>query len=167
MTNLVPRHPFRLITGDFDSLRRTIDRILDGPIERPPRRLTLDRASSGLLTLDISERDGEIIVRAAVPGFARDDIDVQLHDGVLSITARRSEQNDEQTDQRADDQEHRQDHERYYRREIPHGAVNRRIALPRTVHDAEVDAALADGVLTVTISVTEQPKPRQIEIRAA
>ena len=93
MTNLVHRPPRQLIAGDFDSLRRAMHRILDGTLDsraaRAPRRFALDVSDASVLPLDISEHDGDIVVRAAVPGFTRDDIDVQLHDGVLSITARK------------------------------------------------------------------------------
>lgn len=156
MTSLVTRHPLRLLAGDFDSLRRAMDHVFDVPTARARRRLSLAGSDAGPLPVDISEHDGDIIVRAAVPGFARDDIDVQLHDGELSITARRGEESDDQDNH---------DEQRYYRREIRHGAVSRRLTLPRAVHDAEVEAALTDGVLTVTISVPEQARRRRIEIR--
>jgi HSP20 family protein len=87
-----------------------------------------------------------------VPGFSKDEIDVQVHQGVLSIHARKAE-------------EHAETGERFYRRERRYGAMSRRIALPGIVHDAPVDAQLLDGVLTLTIPVPEQARPKQIEIR--
>jgi len=104
MTNLVPRRPLRPIADDFNSLRRTMDRVLNGAFDvhaaRAPRPLALGGSPYGsdiaTLPLDISEQDGDIVVRAVVLGFARDDIDVQVDGGVLSITARRSEEGDDE-----------------------------------------------------------------------
>ena len=57
--------------------------------------------------------------------------------------------------------------EHYYRRERRGGSVSRRIALPGVVRDAEVNAELADGVLTLTIPLPEKALPKQIEIRGS
>jgi HSP20 family protein len=108
----------------------------------------------GTLALDIYEEDEALVVEASVPGFERDDITIQLHQGLLSIVASRPAQRDETNYGR-----------RYFRRERPVGAWTRRIALPGVVHDAEVDAELKDGVLTLTIPIPASAKPRQIAIR--
>jgi HSP20 family protein len=109
----------------------------------------------GTLALDIYEEADAIYVEASVPGFERDDIAIQLHQGLLSIVASRPAQPDGVTQSR-----------RYYRRERPVGAWTRRIALPGVVHDAEVDAELKGGVLTLRIPIPESAKPRRIEIRS-
>ena len=54
--------------------------------------------------------------------------------------------------------------ERYHRRERFWGTVNRRLALPGVLHDADVKAELRDGVLTLRIPVPSAAKPKQIEI---
>jgi HSP20 family protein len=98
------------------------------------------------------EEDDALVVEASVPGFQREDIAIQLHQGLLSIVASRPEQT-------TDAPRH------YYRRERPVGSWTRRIALPGIVHDATVDAELKQGVLTLRIPVPAYAKPRQIEIR--
>jgi HSP20 family protein len=108
----------------------------------------------GTLALDIYEENDALFVEASVPGFERDDIAIQLHQGLLSIVASRPAQ--------PDGTEHGR---RYFRRERPAGAWTRRIALPGVVHDAEVDAELKDGVLKLTIPIPASAKPRQIAIR--
>lgn len=94
------------------------------------------------------------MVRASLPGFKKEDIDIQVNDGVLAIKAEHSEEREVKD-------------ERYYRRERRFGAVSRRIALPGIVHDAPVSAELTDGVLTLAIDVPEQARPKQIEIKSA
>ena len=153
MTAIVRYDPFALRNGDFPTLRRAMDRLFEDPFFRWP----FGGAVETSLPVDIAEKDGDIVVRASLPGFAKDDIVVQLHDGVLSIAAQCSEQHEESRDE----------DERYYRRERRVGSVSRRIALPQAVDGAKVEAELRDGVLTLTVPTPEEAKPKQIEIKAA
>ncbi|MGE0227509.1 MAG: Hsp20/alpha crystallin family protein [Dehalococcoidia bacterium] len=109
----------------------------------------------GTLALDIYEQDNALVVEASVPGFSREDIDVQLHQGLLSIVASRPAQRDVADSGR-----------RYYRQERPTGAWTRRIALPGVVHDADVAAQMKDGVLILRIPIPAAARPRRIEIGA-
>ncbi len=170
MTSIVRRDRYRLVNRHFARRHRPMDRFFERFFEsgvdgffdrnvfrRPFGRLSLDGARATALPVDIAEKDGDIVVRASLPGFEKDEIDVQVHEGVLSITAKRSEQHEESGD----------DGERYYRRERRAGSVSRRIALPGGVDGAKVEAELRDGVLTLTIPTPEQSKPKQIEIETA
>ncbi len=132
----------------FTNLRQTMDRLFDDSFFRTPSRLF----DEGTLPVDISEQDGELLVKASLPGFETEDIDVQVNEGVLSIKAQHTEEHEEQG-------------ERFYRRERTFGSVSRRIALPGIVHDAEVGAELKSGVLTLHIPLPEKAKPKQIEIK--
>lgn len=145
MADIVRRDPFA-------NVRQVMDRLLDDSFLRwPANGWGLEE---GTLPVDVSQADGEIRVRASLPGFRAEDIDVQVHEGVLSIKAEH-------------DEEREGAGERYYRRERARGSVSRRIALPGIVHDARVDAQLADGVLTLTLPLPAQAQPQQIEIRSA
>jgi HSP20 family protein len=115
-----------------------------------------DGMDQGTLPLDVYEAGDELIVEASVPGFRKEDIHIQLHQGVLSIVAQHP----------ATAGENGYQNYRYYRRERPWGAWTRRVALPGIVHDAEVQADLKDGVLKLHIPVPEAAKPKQIEIKA-
>ena len=135
----------------FDSpMRSLIDRLFERNMAPWAGTNGMDE---GTLGVDISETPEELIVRASLPGYKRDEIDVQLHQGVLSIKAehKESEAGGE---------------ERYHRRERFWGTVNRRLALPGVLHDANVKAELRDGVLTLRIPVPSAAKPKQIEIVA-
>ena len=149
-TSIVRRDPFH-------GMRQMMDRLFDdsffrsGPAGWPGAAW---RIEEGTLPVDLSRADGEIKVRASLPGFKPEDIDVQVHEGVLSIKA-------------AHDEEHKSGDERFYRRERASGSVSRRIALPGVVRDAEVAAQLEDGVLTLTLPLPEQPQPKQIEIHTS
>jgi HSP20 family protein len=141
---------------EFGSLRRAMDRFFDDSFF-PARSGRGSQATDyATLPIDISERDGDFVVRASVPGFGKDEIEVQVNDGVLSIDASHS---DETVDGESG--------EHFYRRERRSGTLNRRITLPRKVRDAEVDAELVDGVLTLTIPTPEEAQPKQIEIKTS
>jgi len=134
----------------FGSLRQTMDRLFDDSFFRMPGRLM----DEGTLPVDISEVNGEVLVKASLPGFNKDDIDVQVNEGVLSIKAQHTE-------------EHEEKGERFYRRERTFGSVSRRIALPGIVKDAEVEAELKSGVLTLHIPLPEKAEPKQIDIKVS
>ena len=148
MANIVRHDPFRL--HNFARMRQTIDHMFDDASARWPAR----GWSVGTIPVDISERDGDLVVRASLPGFDSNEVDVQLYDSVLTIAAKRDEQH-EQTD------------ERFYHRERLRGSASRRIALPGVANDADIDAELKDGVLTITVPTPEERRPKRIEVKAA
>jgi HSP20 family protein len=140
MANMVVRDPFM-------GIRQMMDRFFEEPVNSFPEFF-----DEGTLPVDISERDNALIVKASLPGVKKDDIDIQVNQGVLSITARRQDEKEDSN-------------ERFYRRERRYGSVSRRIALPGVVQDSDVEAELKDGVLTLTLPVPEQRRPKRIEIR--
>ena len=170
MTSIVRRNRYGLVNRGFARLHRPMDRFFESFFEsgvdgffdrnvvrRPFGRSRLDGVRVTALPVDITEKDGDFVVRASLPGFAKDEIDVQVHGGVLSIAAEHSEQHGQSSEEG----------ERYYRRERRVGSVSRRIALPDGVDGAKVEAELRDGVLTLTIPTPDEAKPKQIEIEAA
>ena len=135
----------------FVGMRQVMDRLFDESFFKPIHTHSWDE---GTLPVDIYEQDGKLQVRASLPGFDKDDIDIQVHEGVLSINAKRAAE-DETSEGR------------WYRRERHISSASRRIALPDTVQDADWDAELTDGVLTLTLPLQQKPQPRQIEIRTS
>jgi HSP20 family protein len=150
MADLVPAESFRWMDRDFGNLRRMMDRVFDDTFFRTPA-LGLDEGS---LALDVLEQNGNVVVKASLPGFTKEEIDVQVHDGVLYIKAEHTEEKEEKD-------------AKFYRRERRYGAVARRVALPGTVSEADVNAELKDGVLTLTLPVPAKAQPKQIEIKGA
>jgi HSP20 family protein len=147
VADIVRHDPFRLLDREFGGLRGALDRLWNEPF---PRAGLLEE---GALDVDVYQRKGSVVVEASLPGFAREEIDVQFHEGVLSIKAEHSE-------------EHEEHDKNYYRRERHYGAVSRRLALPGIVTDAPVDATLKGGVLTIKIAAPATPVPKPIEIKA-
>jgi len=101
--------------------------------------------------LDFSETPEAFIVRADLPGIAREAIDVTTDDDALIIRG------DSRPPEAGDD-------EAIHRRERRYGRFYRALTLPAAADVSQVSARLHDGVLEVTIAKTKGAKPRRIEI---
>lgn len=121
----------------------------------PASRAAIDE---GTLALDVSEDATDLIIRASLPGFTKDQIDAEVHDGVLTIKATRS-------DPAAPTPQSDQPAERYFRRERRTGSVGRRIALPGDVIESGARADLADGVLILRFPKSPKETPRKVAIQ--
>ncbi len=98
--------------------------------------------AEGQLSVDVSETNSEIIVRAAIAGISADDLDITLNDDTLTIRGSRSSHREEKT-------------ERVHVQECHWGTFSRSIILPAHVDPSEVDAVLKRGILTVRLQKTE------------
>jgi HSP20 family protein len=101
--------------------------------------------------LDLYEGKDELVVRAELPGMKKEEIDIALHEGVLSISGERKAEVLPE-----DSEPHRS--ERFF------GRFQRSLELPKPVKVEEVKAAYRDGILTITLPKTEEAKPRKIEV---
>ncbi len=88
--------------------------------------------------VDVKERDGKFIVRADLPGMSRDDLKVDVRDGVLTIQGERR-------------QETKEENEGRYYSECSYGNFFRSIPLPDGVDPAKAEANFRDGVLEISI----------------
>ncbi|GGM75086.1 hypothetical protein GCM10010106_21990 [Thermopolyspora flexuosa] len=104
-----------------------------------------------IMPMDGVRRDDDVLLRFDLPGIDPDSIEVTVDRGVLSVTARRDE---EFTDDA-----------RPFVRERVMGEFTRRVYLPEHLDAEHIEAAYANGVLTVRIPVVEKARPRKIEIR--
>jgi HSP20 family protein len=109
--------------------------------------------SSVALPLDIEENEGNFVIKASVPGFAPEDIKVEVEDGILAIRAEHSG-------------EEEQEHEDWFVRERYSGSVERKLRLGKSVDAESIEAELQHGVLTLTLAKVEEAKPRLIEVKA-
>lgn len=140
----------KLIRRDPFANLPTIDRLFSSMLSEP-FSFGLADVDEGTLALDVSEDEKNVIVRASLPGFEKDQIHVEVHDGILTIKAEKTEESEEKT-------------ERYYRKERRVGSLSRRIALPSVVEDGEANAELKDGVLTLRLPKQAKATPRKINI---
>lgn len=106
---------------------------------------------------NIAETDHGYELSFELPGVAESDIQVQLHEKVLTVTAQRR-------DDREDDQD--QAGKRWHRVEHRYGETSRAISLPQDAAEEGVDALFKNGVLTVKVPKQAAEKPAQITVRA-
>ena len=102
---------------------------------------------------DVSETENELIVKAEVPGMDKKDININLSDGLLTITGEKHHEKKEES-------------EKYHCFESRYGKFSRTMRLPSEVDNDKVDAMYKDGVLTITLPKSETVKPKQIEIKS-
>ena len=101
--------------------------------------------------LDVYEDKENFVVQAELPGLKREDIEVSLHEGTLTISGERK------AEACLADAE-------VFRAERHVGRFQRVVELPATVATDKVKAGYADGVLTVTLPKTEDAKPKKIDV---
>lgn len=130
------------------SVYDVFNRMLEDSFVRPSSH----DAEEVLLPVDVAQTERDVVVRASLPGFRKEDIELRIEKGVLSIRASRQAEQDVQE-------------EKYYRRERFAGSLIRRVALPGMVQEHESTAELKDGVLTLRVPIAEAAKPKQIAIQ--
>ncbi|SPE55366.1 Heat shock protein Hsp20 [Verrucomicrobia bacterium] len=135
--------------GRLSSLRDEIDRLFEAPLSELAH--TTQLLSGWTPALDVFEDKDNLVVRVELPGMKREDIDVSLHDGTLSISGERK------SDNKYEDAE-------VFRTERFFGRFQRSVSLPTPVASDKVKAQYTDGVLTITLPKTEEAKPKQIEV---
>jgi HSP20 family protein len=104
--------------------------------------------------VEMFERDDELVLRADLPGLAKDDVKVELADNTLTIEGERRNERTEKG-------------EGLYRSERSYGRFYRRLPLPQGVDTENANASFRDGVLEITMPAPkrEPRKARQLEIR--
>jgi HSP20 family protein len=135
--------------GRLTDLRDEIDRLFELPLTEMSRTSRL--FSGWTPALDLFEEKDNLVVKVELPGMKREDIDVSLHDGSLSISGERK---GEEKYQDAD----------VYRTERFVGRFQRTVALPTPVASDKVKAQYKDGILTITLPKTEEAKPKRIDV---
>jgi len=139
--------------GRLTDLRDEIDRLFEAPLGELAR--TSQLLSGWTPALDLYEDKDNLVLRAELPGMKKEDIDLSLHDGALSISGERK--NDEAKYNEAE----------VYRTERFFGRFQRSVSLPVAVAADKVKAQYTDGILTVTLPKAEEAKPKQINVQVS
>ena len=138
--------PFR----DLGLLQDRMNRLFDDA-GRGRRADEPSATTSWSPAVDIFETEGEIIVKAELPGMERKDITLHLENNVLSLRGER------RFEKEAKD-------ENYHRIERSYGNFSRSFSIPATVDEEKIRADYKDGVLKIALPKKEQSKPKQIKI---
>jgi len=102
---------------------------------------------------DIYEDKGNVIVEVEMPGVTKENLEVKIENDMLIIRGRKNTVHDEKTS--------------FLIKEISDGDYYQEYALDNTIDRNRVDAALRNGILTITLCLKESEKPRKIQVTTA
>lgn len=110
---------------------------------------TAERENAAAYPVDMNEQDDKIVVDAELPGFKRDEVEVDVQNRRLHIRAEREEKQEQGTP---------------HVRERSFNRIERSFALPENVDPAEATAKLSDGLLHIEMPKQQKSGPSRIEI---
>lgn len=149
-------HPGRLM-NIFDEMERMFENFSANHWLRPSRQnlsLFNDISTSFdtvMPDVDVIDRDGEIIVKAVLPGVDKKDLDVSITKNSVTI---KGETHHEEKEEKGD----------YYRCEISKGSYMRTLALPAEVNEDKAKAKFKDGMLELTLPKIEVAHRRKVTV---
>jgi HSP20 family protein len=139
--------PVRGHLHDLSDLRRRMFQLFDEPFS-----LATFREPIGWMPdVDITETNGDIVVKAELPGMKKDEVDIEIEGNVLTLKGEKKQEKEEK------EKEH-------YLYECSYGAFQRSFTLPTAVNEDQVKAEFQDGVLRVTLPKNGGSRGKKIEI---
>jgi|SRR5690348_1475120 len=138
--------------GRLTNLRDEIDRLFEAPLAELARSSQL--LSGWTPAFDVYEDKDNFYVRAELPGMRKEDIDLSMHNGSLSVSGERK------SDEKLKGVE-------VYRAERFFGRFQRTITLPRQVAVEKIKAQYQDGILSITLPKAEEAKPKHIDVKVS
>ena len=136
---------------EFAQMQDRLNRVFTDPY----RSAGNGEGSTWLPPVDIDHNgDHELVVKAELPDMAREDIDITVDNGTLTIKRQKKLSSEVKEEQ-------------FHRIERRYGTFSRTFLLPPTVDPAKVAAEYRQGVLTVRLPLRDDAKPRQIKVDVA
>ena len=136
---------------ELDALQGDMNRLFDSFFGRREGAAAYGASRRWIPPMDLVETEDHLVLRADLPGVDREDIDIEVKDGVLTVSGERKAQHEEKR-------------EGYHRVERSFGRFSRSLELPKGVEPQSVGASFDKGVLEVRMPKPEERKPTRIEI---
>lgn len=136
---------------ELDTLQGEVNRLFDTFFGGTGGNGESGRARRWVPAMDLVETGDALVLTADLPGLERDDVAIEVKDGILTVSGTREAEHTEKADG-------------YYRVERGFGSFSRSLTLPDGVDPDRVQAGFDKGVLRVTIPKPEQRKPHRVEI---
>lgn len=144
MTNLIRWEPAR----DFMTLREAMDHLFDDAFTRP---LSI-RDGWSAPAVDMYQTDNEVIVKASIPGFKADDVQINITGDILTL--RGELKREEEKEDKA-----------WHIREQRWGSFERSLVIPTAVVTDKSKAEFENGILTISLPKAEEVKPKTIAVK--
>lgn len=145
---LVRWDPFR----ELEDMSERLNRVFARPAARVSNGKEALTVADWMPTVDISETDGEYLIKAELPEVKKEDVKVTVEDGVLTLQGERRQEKEEKG-------------KKFHRVERSYGSFVRSFTLPESVDDGGVKAEYKDGVLALHLPKTERVKPKAIDVK--
>ena len=147
MSNLTRWEPAR----EMMTLREAMDRLFDDAFTHP---LSMsDGWSTSTPAIDMYQTDDEIVVKASLPGFKADEVQINITGDVLTLKGEVKH-------------EEEKNNKSWHIREQRWGSFQRVVALPTNVVSDKAQAEFENGILTITLPKAEEVKPKTITVNA-
>jgi HSP20 family protein len=128
---------------ELGELRSRFDRMFD--------ELANGRERAWTLAIDVEPDNGNLVVRADVPGIKPEEVKIEVEDDILTVSGEHEERKEEKD-------------KHYVRRERRYGSFSRSMALPPGVDAGKIKAKTHDGVVEVTIPLPQEAKKETVKI---
>jgi HSP20 family protein len=147
--NIIRWNPLR----ELEDMQSRLNRVFGEAPARPPEGNGVFFADWAP-PVDIQETEKEYLIKAELPEMKKEDVKVEVLEGVLTIEGERSQEKEEKG-------------KKFHKVERSYGKFVRQFALPREVDAAKVQAEYKDGVLNVHLPKTAEAKPKAIDVKVA
>ncbi|MBI4445497.1 MAG: Hsp20/alpha crystallin family protein [Acidobacteria bacterium] len=144
---LVRYNPFR----ELQDLQKTMNRFFGETLTRVFDEPENEFIGNWSPVVDIYETEDEVNLTAELPGFEKDEVNLSVHDGRLTISGERKFTGEQKT-------------RNYHQVERWYGRFSRSFVLPAMVDYNHISASLKNGLLTITVPKKEEAKPKQISV---
>lgn len=145
----------------FDSIHNELNNFLRDTllIHSMANPLNVKKTSTWRPAIEVKQNDKNYKIKVQLPGVKKDDIDVELDNDFMTITAEIHEEKEEH--------EEKAKNERYHTSEFRYGKYKRTISFDEPVKTEECSATYNNGVLTITVPKIEieNKEPKKIEIK--
>jgi HSP20 family protein len=131
--------------AEFGELRSRLDRMFEDLAEGGARAWTP--------AIDVERDNGNLVIRADVPGIKPEEVKVEIEDDILTVSG----QHEERSEQKDKDKH-------FLRRERRYGSFSRSMALPAGVDAKKIKARTRDGVVEVTVPLPKEAKKETVRI---
>jgi HSP20 family protein len=146
--NIIKWTPIR----ELEDMQARLNRFFnESPVRRETDGLFL---ADWTPAVDVRETDKEYLIKAELPDVKKEDVKIEMLDGVLTIEGERKQEKEEKG-------------MRFHRMERAYGTFVRQFTLPSEVEAANIQAEFKDGMLHVHLPKTAEAKPKAIEVKVA
>ena len=125
---------------------------------RPPLKKEGDKESMRVMEwaplVDITEDEKEYVIKADLPEIKKEDVNISVQDGVLSISGERKYEKEEKG-------------KKYHRVERSYGSFERSFSVPADAEEEKVSAQFKDGVLVVHLPKGDNAKPKRLQVKVS